>query len=70
MARLPDLQADAPGVDAALAQRLLQRRGGRLLNLDKQLLHSPSCRRWNHMGAIRRTVLDGQLHERILLVAS
>jgi AhpD family alkylhydroperoxidase len=73
MARLPDLQADAPGVDAALAQRLLQRRGGRLLNLDKQLLHSPSVADgWNtHMGAIRsRTVLDGRLRELVILLVA
>ncbi len=73
MARLPDLQADTPGVDAALALRLQQRRGGRLLNLDKQLLHSPSVADgWNaYMGAIRGgTVLDGRLRELVILLVA
>ncbi len=70
MARLPDKQADSPGVDAALAQRVLQRRGGALLNLDKQLLHSaPVADGWNQlMGAIRgHTKLDGALRELVIL---
>lgn len=70
MARLPDLEADSPAVDAALAQRVRQRRGGKLLNLDKQLLHSaPLADGWNQlMGAIRsRSKLDGALRELVIL---
>ncbi len=73
MARLPDLDADSPGVDAALAQRMLQRRGGRLLNLDKQLLHSPPLADgWNRfMGAMRgQTRLDGALRELVILLVA
>jgi len=73
MARLPDQQADSPGVDEALAQRMLQRRGGALLNLDKQLLHSaPVADGWNHfMGALRsQTRLDGGLRELVILLVA
>ena len=73
MARLPDPQADSPDVDQALAQRMLQRRGGALLNLDKQLLHSaPLADGWNHyMGALRgQTRLDGALRELVILLVA
>jgi alkylhydroperoxidase family enzyme len=46
------------------------RRGGRLLNLDRQLLHSPALARgWNGlMGAIRGEMrLDGALRELVIL---
>lgn len=70
MARLPDIDADSPGVDAELLQRVQQRRGGHLLNLDKQLLHSaPLADGWNRfMGAMRgATQLDGALRELVIL---
>jgi alkylhydroperoxidase family enzyme len=73
MARLPDLAADAPGIDRALLQRMLQRRGGHLLNLDKQLLHSPwVADGWNtYMGAIRgRMQLHGALRELVILLVA
>ncbi len=73
MARLPDQEADSPGVDTALAQRMLQRRGGHLLNLDKQLLHSaPLADGWNQfMGAMRgQTKLDGALRELVILLVA
>jgi alkylhydroperoxidase family enzyme len=73
MARLPDLAADSPGIDRELLQRVLQRRGGHLLNLDKQLLHSPSVADgWNtFMGAIRgHTQLHGGLRELVILLVA
>ncbi len=73
MARLPDQEADSPGVDIALAQRVQQRRGGHLLNLDKQLLHSaPLADGWNRfMGAMRgQTKLDGALRELVILLVA
>lgn len=73
MARLPDVTDDAPGVDAELMRRMAQRRGGRLLNLDRQLLHSAAVASgWNTMfGAIRTgCALNGVSRElAILLVA-
>ena len=70
MARLSDVQTDSPGVDAELVASLRQRRGGELLNLDRQLLHSaPLARGWNVcMGAIRtQMALDGRLRELVIL---
>lgn len=70
MARLDYVDADAPGVDAELLRRMRGRRGGRLLNLDRQLLHSaPLARGWNAcMGAIRGEMqLDGALRELVIL---
>jgi AhpD family alkylhydroperoxidase len=71
MARLPD--ADTPATDAALLQRMRQRRGGTLLNLDKQLLHSPPLADgWNQfLGAIRGgTRLHGALRELVILLVA
>ncbi|MGL6111950.1 MAG: carboxymuconolactone decarboxylase family protein [Rubrivivax sp.] len=70
MARLAGLEADSSTVDGEVLGRVLQRRGGRLLNLDKQLLHSPAVADgWNaFMGAIRgHTQLDGALRELMIL---
>lgn len=70
MARLDDVQADSPGIDAELVASVRQRRGGELLNLDRQLLHSPPLARgWNaYMGAIRaQTLLDGRVREMVIL---
>jgi AhpD family alkylhydroperoxidase len=70
MARLDDAHENAPGVDAELLHAIRSRRGGALLNLDLQLLHSaPLARGWNAcMGAIRgETLLDGGLRELLIL---
>jgi AhpD family alkylhydroperoxidase len=70
MARLDDADEDSPGVDAELLRAIQARRGGTLLNLDRQLLHSPPLARgWNTcMGAIRgETQLDGGLRELVIL---
>lgn len=73
MARLPFVDADTPGVDAELVQAVQQRRGGMLLNLDRQLMHSaPIARGWNsYFGAIRSGgVVDGGLRELVILLVS
>jgi AhpD family alkylhydroperoxidase len=70
MARLAYVDEDSPGVDAELLHAMRARRGGQLLNLDRQLLHSaPLARGWNGlMGAIRgQTQLDGALRELVIL---
>lgn len=70
MARLSYVDGDSPGVDAELLRTIRTRRGGDLLNLDRQLLHSaPLARGWNAlMGAIRgQTRLDGGLRELVIL---
>jgi AhpD family alkylhydroperoxidase len=70
MARLPNVDADTPGVDADLVRAVQQRRGGALLNLDRMLLHSaPVARGWNaYMGAIRTGCqLAGTLRELVIL---
>ena len=70
MARLDPIHEDSPGVDAELLHAIQARRGGTLLNLDRQLLHSaPLARGWNAlMGAIRgQTQLDGALRELVIL---
>lgn len=65
MPRIPYLPADlAEPADIVAAVRA--RRGGRLLNLDRMLLHSPSFTRgWNaHLGAVRRELtLEPRLRE-------
>ena len=73
MARLPFVDPHATGVDAELIRAVQSRRGGALLNLDRQLLHSaPITRGWNaYMGAIRRGgVLDGGLRELVILLVA
>jgi AhpD family alkylhydroperoxidase len=70
MARLDNADERSPGVDAELLRAIEARRGGALLNLDRQLLHSaPLARGWNAcMGAIRgETLLDGGLRELVIL---
>ena len=70
MARLAHVDETPPGVDAELLRAMRERRGGQLLNLDRQLLHSaPLARGWNSlMGAIRgQTLLDGALRELVIL---
>jgi alkylhydroperoxidase family enzyme len=73
MARLPFVDASTPGVDAELVEAVQARRGGALLNLDRQLLHSaPVARSWNALfGAIRTGgVLDGGLRELVILLVA
>lgn len=70
MARLPNVEAHTPGVDADLVRAVQERRGGELLNLDRMLLHSAAVARgWNgYMGAIRTgCVLAGDLRELVIL---
>ena len=73
MARIDPIDEDSPGVDAESMDAVKARRGGRLLNLDRQLLHSPPLARgWNHyMGAVRaETILDGALRELVILLVA
>ncbi len=73
MARLPFVEAGAAGVDDELLEAVRQRRGGRLLNLDRQLLHSaPVAEGWNtYLGRIRTGgILDGQLRELVILLVA
>jgi alkylhydroperoxidase family enzyme len=70
MARLDFVDEDSPDIDGELLRSIRARRGGTLLNLDRQLLHSaPLARGWNSlMGAIRgQTQLDGALRELVIL---
>jgi alkylhydroperoxidase family enzyme len=70
MARLPNVEAHTPGVDAELVRAVQERRGGELLNLDRMLLHSAAVARgWNgYMGAIRTgCALAGDLRELVIL---
>jgi AhpD family alkylhydroperoxidase len=73
VARLDPVDAGLPGVDGGLLRSLKARRGGRLLNLDRQLLHSaPLARGWNaYLGAIRSELqLDGALRELVILLVA
>lgn len=73
MARIHPIDEDSRGIDQALLQAVKARRGGKLLNLDRQLLHSPPLARgWNdYMGAVRsRTLLDGGLREMVILLVA
>ena len=70
MARIDYVDDRSPGIDAELLRAIEARRGGRLLNLDRLLLHSaPLAQGWNAlMGAIRgATKLDGGLRELVIL---
>jgi alkylhydroperoxidase family enzyme len=70
MARLDFVNEDSPDIDGELLRSIQARRGGTLLNLDRQLLHSaPLARGWNSlMGAIRGQMqLDGALRELVIL---
>ena len=54
--RIPDWTPEAAPRDPALVEAILERRGGKLINLDKALLWSePLARGWNtYVGAVRR----------------
>ncbi|WP_418316325.1 carboxymuconolactone decarboxylase family protein [Piscinibacter sakaiensis] len=73
MARLPFVDAETPGVDAELVRAVQERRGGTLLNLDRQLLHSaPIAKGWNtYLGSIRTGgIVDGGLRELVILLVA
>lgn len=73
MARLPFVDAHTPGVDTELVATVQARRGGTLLNLDRQLLHSaPIAKGWNaYLGAIRTGgLIDGGLRELVILLVA
>ncbi len=70
MARVPLIEQAATAEASQLITEIKARRGGKLLNLDKVLLHSPALARgWNQfMGAVRRqTTLPGALRELAIL---
>jgi AhpD family alkylhydroperoxidase len=70
MARLDFVNEGSPDIDGELLRSIQARRGGTLLNLDRQLLHSaPLARGWNSlMGAIRgQTLIAGALRELVIL---
>ena len=70
MARIDYVDDGSSPEDAELLRAIKSRRGGRLLNLDRLLLHSaPLAQGWNAcMGAIRgATRLDGALRELVIL---
>ncbi|MEO8281020.1 MAG: carboxymuconolactone decarboxylase family protein [Ideonella sp.] len=73
MARLPFVDTTTPGIDVDLVRAVQQRRGGSLLNLDRQLLHSaPLASGWNtFLGSIRTGgILDGGLRELVILLVA
>ena len=56
---IPYLGEDAPGVPPDLVAAIKSRRGGKLLNLDRMLLHSPKfAQGWNAMFAAIRNQLS------------
>lgn len=73
MARLPFVDAHTTGVDIELVAAVQLRRGGALINLDRQLLHSaPIAKGWNaYLAAIRTAgLLDGGLRELVILLVA
>ena len=65
MPRIPYRNEDDPEI-GALVESIRSRRKGRLLNLDRMLLHSPPyAQGWNALlGAVRRSLdLDAQVRE-------
>jgi len=63
--RIPPVDHTRAG-PAEIVDAILARRGGTLMNIDRQMLHSPELARgWNHMlGAVRtRLALPGRLRE-------
>jgi AhpD family alkylhydroperoxidase len=66
MSRVPYVPAERTENESELVARIRARRGGKLLNLDRMLLNSPSfAQGWNsHLGAVRRELLlDPKLRE-------
>ncbi len=73
MARLPFVDVTTPGVDVDLVRAVQKRRGGSLLNLDRQLLHSaPIASGWNtYLGSIRTGgIVDGGVRELVILLVA
>jgi AhpD family alkylhydroperoxidase len=73
MPRLPDVAEDSPDLDVELLRSIRERRGGTLLELDRQLLHSaPLARGWNALlGAVRgQTMLDAATRELVILLVA
>jgi hypothetical protein len=56
MSRVPYVPGERTESESELVARIRARRGGKLLNLDRMLLNSPSfAQGWNaHLGAVRR----------------
>ena len=72
MPRIPYLTDDEAG-DTPLVAAIRQRRGGGLLNLDRELLHSPAfAEGWNTLlGTVRsRLSVDPRLRELAMLVVA
>jgi AhpD family alkylhydroperoxidase len=66
MSRIPFVPGERAENESELVARIRARRGGKLLNLDRMLLNSPSfAQGWNsHLGAVRRELLlDPRLRE-------
>jgi AhpD family alkylhydroperoxidase len=66
MSRVPFVPGERTENESELVARIRARRGGKLLNLDRMLLNSPSfAQGWNtHLGAVRRELLlDPRLRE-------
>jgi alkylhydroperoxidase family enzyme len=66
MSRVPYVPGERTENESELVARIRARRGGKLLNLDRMLLNSPSfAQGWNsHLGAVRRELLlDPKLRE-------
>jgi AhpD family alkylhydroperoxidase len=66
MSRVPYVPGERTESESELVARIRARRGGKLLNLDRMLLNSPSfAQGWNaHLGAVRRELLlDPRLRE-------
>jgi AhpD family alkylhydroperoxidase len=66
MSRVPYVPGERTENESELVARIRARRGGKLLNLDRMLLNSPSfAQGWNsHLGAVRRELLlDPRLRE-------
>jgi AhpD family alkylhydroperoxidase len=66
MSRVPYVPGERTESESELVARIRARRGGKLLNLDRMLLNSPSfAQGWNsHLGAVRRELsLDPKLRE-------
>jgi alkylhydroperoxidase family enzyme len=66
MSRISYVPGERTENESELVSRIRARRGGKLLNLDRMLLNSPSfAQGWNsHLGAVRRELLlDPKLRE-------